>query len=60
MYENLTSLNYTEWRTTENNLVLWARLSCSPAFSEYVPIMLTPTSLGVPLLSMQHKSLIGI
>ena len=32
----------------------------SPAFSEHVPIMFAPTSLGTLLLSMQHESLMGI
>ena len=35
-------------------------LTGSPAFSERIPIMFTPTSQGTLLLSMEYKSLMGI
>ena len=36
------------------------RFNGSPAFSEHIPIMFTPTSLSILLLSMQHQSLMGV
>ena len=35
-------------------------LTGSPAFSERIPIMFTPTSQGTLLLSMEYKCLMGI
>ena len=43
---------HATWRTR--------RFKGSPAFSEHVPIMFIPTSLGMLLLSMQHQSLMRI